>query len=1067
MLSLFLAFTLLVSMASLISVSAAEDVVFSDSFENGASNWKYNSSNSNEENTKISADKASDGKHSAYVIDKDDKTYGYVSNAIAAKPGYTYKVTYDQFNVEGVGGKIFVAFFDASGTRITSTSFAPKKTGAWEALSKDFTAPAGTDSMKLYITGSGKGTGESYVDNIKVTYDKDAKAEAPVTLAPSVNTAAGDTVFSESFENGLGEWSASDEKCAVVSEGKATDGKKSILVSDNSETTSPGITSPSIAINPNVKYTVSADFVDAEGIIKIYLQYFDKAGKRLTSTSTSAKQGSYTGSVAVVAPADAATAKIVIVGNSSATGKAYVDNVKLAASKEATGGEKSTGVIAEINSKIATAKPGDVIEIPDGTYSNIRINFTANGTEAAPIILKAKNPGKAVITGESTLRVTGSYLITEGLLFEKVTTKFIFVFEEATDHCQIRECMFYNCDPLDANGKIDPAGQQKWVYIRGQYNKVSNCYFRGKTALGMMAEIIRTDASPNYHLIENSYFGDYKLGSVNGLETIRIGTSSQSLSGSYSTVSGCFFESCNGEVETISVKSCNNFILNNTLYNNMGGIVLRHGNDTEVRGNLVIGGDPTSRITGVRVIGENHKVYNNYFYNTPDKSQAMYLSDGNPNPLIHEYLEVKNADVHNNTFVNVDTALVAGEYSPSASNASNRIIPPTGKIYDNAVISYKGTSPLVTGDKNAKEITFSNNYVFGKATKYDGGTPEGIKEEKFDYTIKDGFLVPSNGTGADISDVAKAPKSPYDVMPKWVKEQYYDTGKIKFNMVANDPFNKPDDKVEDLFPVEGKITVLLNGQPVSFDVEPQLINSRTMVPMRAIFEKFGAEVSWDEATATATANNVLTEIKITENSDIAYVNGKEYKLDSPAVIIDGRFLVPVRFISESFGAKVDWMDATQTVIIEYTSMAFKGEFKPMNDIEGALPFCALVQSGDDGGSNIKHTVDGSVGTKWAFKADGENNSGYGIFDLGSVKTLDKLHIAFLKSNTRIYKFSVLVSEDGVNYKAVIENKENANKDGAFEVYDLSGASARYVKFVGYGNNENTWNNLTEFVVTGK
>ena len=193
----------------------------------------------------------------------------------------------------------------------------------------------------------------------------------------------------------------------------------------------------------------------------------------------------------------------------------------------------------------------------------------------------------------------------------------------------------------------------------------------------------------------------------------------------------------------------------------------------------------------------------------------------------------------------------------------------------------------------------------------------------------------------------------------------------------------------------------------------------------------------------------------------------EYKLDSPAVIIDGRFLVPVRIISESFGAKVDWVDATQTVIIEYTSMAFTGEFKADNDIEGALPFYALVQRGDDGGSNIKHIVDGSVGTKWAFKADGENNSGYGIFDLGSVKTLDKLHIAFLKSETRIYKFSVLVSEDGVNYKAVIENKENANKDGSFEVYDLSGASARYVKFVGYGNNENTWNNLTEFVVTGK
>ena len=225
----------------------------------------------------------------------------------------------------------------------------------------------------------------------------------------------------------------------------------------------------------------------------------------------------------------------------------------------------------------------------------------------------------------------------------------------------------------------------------------------------MMAEVIRTTADPDYHVIENSYFGDYKDGTANGLETVRIGTSQQSLSASYSTVSGCFFESCNGEVETISVKSCNNYILNNTLYNNKGAIVLRHGNGTEVRGNLIIGGDATTRPTGVRIIGEDHKIYNNYFYNTPANSTALYISNGNPNPLIHEYLEVKNADVHNNTFVNNDSAIIAGEYSPSETNASNRIIAPKGKVYNNAIISYKGLKPLITGDKNATELTFEKN----------------------------------------------------------------------------------------------------------------------------------------------------------------------------------------------------------------------------------------------------------------------------------------------------------------------------------------------------------------------
>ena len=55
--------------------------------------------------------------------------------------------------------------------------------------------------------------------------------------------------------------------------------------------------------------------------------------------------------------------------------------------------------------------------------------------------------------------------------------------------------------------------------------------------------------------------------------------------------------------------------------------------------------------------------------------------------------------------------------------------------------------------------------------------------------------------------------------------------------------------------------------------------------------------------------------KYIENIPVCEVNGKEYKLDSPAVIIDGRFLVPGRFISESFGCKVQWIDETKTVVI--------------------------------------------------------------------------------------------------------------------------------------------------------
>ena len=90
---------------------------------------------------------------------------------------------------------------------------------------------------------------------------------------------------------------------------------------------------------------------------------------------------------------------------------------------------------------------------------------------------------------------------------------------------------------------------------------------------------------------------------------------------------------------------------------------------------------------------------------------------------------------------------------------------------------------------------------------------------------------------------------------------------------------------------EGGITVVIDGSKQSFDTDAQILNSRTVVPLRAIFEVLGAKVAWDDATRTVTANRGIVDVKLTIESDTAYVNGKEVKLDQSAVIIDGRTMV--------------------------------------------------------------------------------------------------------------------------------------------------------------------------------
>lgn len=111
------------------------------------------------------------------------------------------------------------------------------------------------------------------------------------------------------------------------------------------------------------------------------------------------------------------------------------------------------------------------------------------------------------------------------------------------------------------------------------------------------------------------------------------------------------------------------------------------------------------------------------------------------------------------------------------------------------------------------------------------------------------------------------------------------------------------------------IRIKIDGNPVVFDVEPQLINDRTMVPVRAVFEALGADVKWksDINTVLAYKNGINIQIKIGNSSMIK--NSKLIELDSPAVIVDGRTLVPVRAISEGFGYEVSWDSDTQTVNI--------------------------------------------------------------------------------------------------------------------------------------------------------
>lgn len=112
------------------------------------------------------------------------------------------------------------------------------------------------------------------------------------------------------------------------------------------------------------------------------------------------------------------------------------------------------------------------------------------------------------------------------------------------------------------------------------------------------------------------------------------------------------------------------------------------------------------------------------------------------------------------------------------------------------------------------------------------------------------------------------------------------------------------------------VSVYLNNKRMIFDQKPIIENGRTLVPLRSIFEGLGAEVKWDAGKQEITGTTKDKEIILRIGDTLAYVNSEEVELDVPAKIKNGRTLVPLRFISESLDAYVEWDADTYTIDIE-------------------------------------------------------------------------------------------------------------------------------------------------------
>lgn len=116
-------------------------------------------------------------------------------------------------------------------------------------------------------------------------------------------------------------------------------------------------------------------------------------------------------------------------------------------------------------------------------------------------------------------------------------------------------------------------------------------------------------------------------------------------------------------------------------------------------------------------------------------------------------------------------------------------------------------------------------------------------------------------------------------------------------------------------PILAAPTINMDGRELIFDTPAVIEDGRTLVPLRAIFETLGATVTWIESSRTAVAIRDDIMVTIQVDSRTPYINAIAKPIDVPARVIDGRIYAPLRFAVEAFGGTADWDPSTQTITL--------------------------------------------------------------------------------------------------------------------------------------------------------
>ena len=300
------------------------------------------------------------------------------------------------------------------------------------------------------------------------------------------------------------------------------------------------------------------------------------------------------------------------------------------------------------------AKAGDTVVIKSGNYPNCNLIISGKGTAQSQVVFMAEKPGTVFFTGNSYLHITGTYITVSGVVFKNGYSgkNHIWQFSHGKEVANNSRITASSIQSFNNPLRLD---ENHWLTLSGKNNRVDHCNFTDKTNLGVLVAVLLDDdrSRMNNHSIDSNYFGIRKPLGSNAGEMIRVGVSQHCTFYSNTVIKNNFFEYCDGETEIVSIKSCGNKVVGNVFKECQGAVVLRHGNNNTVEGNLFYGNDKEGT-GGVRVINEGNWIVNNFMSHCKGQGfrSPLAIMAGVFNSPANRYLPVRDAVIANNTFLN-------------------------------------------------------------------------------------------------------------------------------------------------------------------------------------------------------------------------------------------------------------------------------------------------------------------------------------------------------------------------------------------------------------------------------